>query len=207
MDGEWPLVRFSKWAFRMAMNCGLFTIAYPLASSWMTVLCNSGAPKQKRSMPSSIDVPKSLSSTAANNVCWFTELNTWLILIRRSHRYWPPLLMAATDPSRHRGHLNHLQRLLFWPKFSSDSHHSPAIGGIRRLYCDPTAPPTRPDGTSYKRHSYFWLSIWTKMWSAICSRCVHSLQVIFSGQQPLAAWTVTVEHLCPSNGWKKETIE
>lgn len=66
MDGELPLVRFSKWAFSMAMNCGLFTIAYPLASSWMTVLCNSGAPKQKRSMPSSIDVPKSLSSTAAN---------------------------------------------------------------------------------------------------------------------------------------------
>lgn len=65
MDGVMPLVRCSRWAFSMAMNCGLFTIAYPLASSWMTVLCSTGAPKQKKSMPSSIAVPKSLSSTAA----------------------------------------------------------------------------------------------------------------------------------------------
>lgn len=59
-----PFVRFSKCAFIMAINCGLFTILYPITSNCKAEVCSSGAPKQNRSIPSSITLPKSLSSQA-----------------------------------------------------------------------------------------------------------------------------------------------
>lgn len=68
------------------------------------------------------------------------------------------------------------------------------------------APPNHHDEMFYKLCSCFWLSIWTRMRSTICFRCVQSLRG-FSWLRPLrGVWMVTIEHLCLNNDWREHAF-